>query len=137
VLNERGIYVANSDVRLTGNVTRDPDLRFTPAGVAVCNFGVAVNERRLDKATDKWVDVLAGFFDVTVWREPAENVTASISKGDRVVVLGRLVTDSYEKDGATHNRTKVEADEVAVSLRFSEAKVLRVDRRKPAENEPF
>lgn len=105
---------------ITGNLADDPELRFTPAGVAVANMRVAVNGRWYDKDKDEWQDRLDGFFSCTVWREQAENIAESLRKGDRVTVIGRLENRSYEdRDGNTRWVTEIQADEVNPSTRWA------------------
>ena len=113
---------------ITGNITRDPELRFTPNGQAVATFGVAVNRKWKDARGEQQEQ--ASFFDVKCWRELAENVTNSLAKGDRVIVTGRLEQRSWETD-AGDKRSKVEivADEVGPSLRWANATVTRVERQ--------
>jgi len=112
--------VANINaVTIVGNVTRDPELRFTSSGLAVCNFSVASNRRWMNKSTNDWEEKVS-FFDVTVWAEHGQNVAESCLKGDRVVVTGRLEQRSWEAENGD-KRTKVEivADVVAVSLEWT------------------
>jgi len=112
--------VANINaVTIVGNVTRDPELRFTSSGLAVCNFSVASNRRWRNKSTNDWEEKVS-FFDVTVWAEHGQNVAESCLKGDRVVVTGRLEQRSWEAENGD-KRTKVEivADVVAVSLEWA------------------
>ena len=106
-------------VTIVGNVTRDPELRFTSAGLAVCNFSVASNRRWMYKSTNDWEEKVS-FFDVTVWAVHGQNVAESCLKGDRVVVTGRLEQRSWEAENGD-KRTKVEivADVVAVSLEWA------------------
>ena len=106
-------------VTIVGNVTRDPELRYTSAGLAVCNFSVASNRRWMNKATNDWEEKVS-FFDVTVWAEHGQNVAESVLKGDRIVVTGRLEQRSWEAENGD-KRTKVEivADVVAVSLEWA------------------
>ncbi|MBP8212036.1 MAG: single-stranded DNA-binding protein [Ilumatobacteraceae bacterium] len=113
---------------ITGNITRDPELRFTPNGQAVATFGVAVNRKWKDARGEQQEQT--SFFDVKCWRELAENVTNSLTKGDRVIVTGRLEQRSWETD-AGDKRSKVEivADEVGPSLRWANATVTRVERQ--------
>jgi single-strand DNA-binding protein len=124
----------SNHVTLIGNATRDPELRFIPSGAAVANFGLAVNRRWKNQQTDEWEEEVA-FFDVTCWRDLAENVAESITKGARVIVTGRLTTRSWETD-AGEKRTKVEvlADEVGPSLRWATAEVSRNERRDGAQS---
>ncbi|MGH3665809.1 MAG: single-stranded DNA-binding protein, partial [Egibacteraceae bacterium] len=105
-------------ITIIGNLTDDPELRFTPSGVAVTNCRVAVNRRFRNSQTNEWEDRLDGYFTVNVWRDMAENVADSLGKGARVLVAGRLISRSYEnKDGETRWVTEIEADEVCPSLR--------------------
>jgi single-strand DNA-binding protein len=124
-----------NNVTIVGNLTRDPELRFTPTGQATATFGVAVNRRWQNRQTNEWEEATS-FFDVVCWREMAENAAQSLSKGSRVVVTGRLDQRSWET--AEHERrSKIEitADEVAPSLRFATAQITRNERRTP-ENAP-
>ena len=117
-----------SIVTLVGNVTRAPEVRYTPGGSARVSFGLAVNRRWRNKQTDEWEEQVS-FFDVTCWAQLAENVAESIEKGTRVIVSGRLEQRSWESDGG-EKRSKVEivADEVATSLRWATAQVRRIER---------
>lgn len=108
-----------SPVTMYGNLTDDPELRFTENGTAVCSFSVAVNHRYKDDDGD-WVETLNGFFDAQCWRQMAENVAEILKKGDRVIVYGTLRQRSWEdEDGDTHWRTYVEATDVAKSLMWA------------------
>jgi single-strand DNA-binding protein len=121
-------------VSLVGNLTDDPDLRFTPNGAAVANFRLAVTPRVKDG--DTWRDGETSFFRINAWRDLAENATESLSKGTRVVVLGRLRPRSWETpEGERRSVVEVEADEVAPSLRWATATVERTSR-KPGGNGP-
>jgi len=114
-------------VTIVGNATKPPELKFTPSGVAVANFGVAVNNRRKDG--DRWVDGDPEFYDVVCWRELAENVAECIDKGTRLVVVGRLSQRSWEAgDGSKRSKIEVVAEEVAPSLRWATASVVRNER---------
>lgn len=117
-----------SIVTLVGNVTRAPEVRYTPGGSARVSFGLAVNRRWRNKQTDEWEEQVS-FFDVTCWAQLAENVAESIQKGHRVVVTGRLEQRSWETDGG-EKRSKVEvvADDVAPSLRWATCTVQRIER---------
>jgi single-strand DNA-binding protein len=116
-------------ITITGNLADDPELRFTPNGVAVCNVRVAVNQRRFNRETNEWDEKLDGFFTCNVWRDQAENVASSLIKGSRVVVIGRLKSRSYEdRDNNTRWVTEIEADEICPSLRWATAKVERNTR---------
>ncbi|MBW3604745.1 MAG: single-stranded DNA-binding protein [Actinobacteria bacterium] len=116
-------------ITITGNLADDPELRFTPNGVAVCSARVAVNQRFFNKQTNSWDERLDGFFTCNVWRDQAENVASSLTKGARVVVIGRLRSRSYEdREGQTRWVTEIEADEICPSLRWATAKVERTPR---------
>ena len=116
-------------ITIVGNLTDDPELRYTPAGVAVANMSVAVNRRIRNKDTNEWEDKVDGFFRVNIWRDHAENVAESLRRGNRVLVTGRLISRSYEdKEGQTKWVTEIEADEVCPSLRWATAKVAKVNR---------
>ena len=113
--------MADTHVTLTGNLTDDPDLRFTPNGNPVANFRLAVTARVKDG--DSWRDGDTSFFRINVWRQLAEHVAESLSKGDRAVVIGRLKSRSWETlEGDKRSVVEVEADEVAPSLRWAIAK---------------
>jgi single-strand DNA-binding protein len=118
---------------ITGNLTRDPEIRYTRDGQATTALGVAVNRRWQDRNTQEWEETTS-FFDVVCWRELAENVALSLTKGMRVVVTGRIEQRSWETDEGDH-RSKVEivADEVGASLRFATADVHRIDRRQSTD----
>jgi single-strand DNA-binding protein len=112
-------------VTLTGNLTADPELKFTPNGAAVANFRVAVTSRVRDG--EGWKDGETSFFRVNAWRQLAQHVTDSLSKGDRAVVIGRLKSRSWETpEGEQRSVVEIDADEVAPSLRWAVAKPERV-----------
>lgn len=110
---------------LTGNVTREPELRFTNSGIAICNFGLAVNRRWKGQSGD-WEEETS-FFDVKVWKQVAENVAGSVQKGDRVTVIGRLDQEKWEDKETQQPRSKVviTADEVSVSLRWATVQIAK------------
>ena len=111
-----------------GNLTDDPELRFTPNGTPVANFRLAVNQR-VKQDDGSWRDGEASFFKVNVWRDQAENVAESLGKGHRAVVLGRLRTRSWETPkGDKRTSTEIDADEVAPSLRWATARPERAER---------
>ena len=113
----------NNSITITGNVTREPELRFTPAGAALCEFGVAWNLRKQNGEDE------AMFFNVTCWRSLAENVAESIDKGDRVIVTGRLNWRSWETDaGEKRQVVDIQAEEVGPSLQWASADVTRNER---------
>lgn len=120
-----------NNVTLVGNVTRDPELRYTASGQAMAKFGLAVNRSWQNRQTNEWEEQTS-FFDVVAWREMAENVGDSISKGTRVIVTGRMEQRSYEtQNGEKRSAVELVADEVGPSLRFATAKVERNERRSP------
>jgi single-strand DNA-binding protein len=125
--------MAGNNITIVGNITRDPELRFTPSGQANARLGVAVNRRWQDKGSGEWQEATS-FFDVICWRELAENVGESLKRGARVVVTGRLEQRTYEREGG-EKRSVVEiiADEVAPSLRWATAKVEKTERRGAGE----
>jgi len=123
--------MAAGDIPITvvGNLTADPELRFTPSGQAVANFTVASTNRLLDKATNEWKDGDTVFIRCSVWRQYAENVAESLTKGTRVVVTGRLKVRQYEtRDGGKGTSVECDVDEVGPALRYATAKVNRVAR---------
>ncbi|HVT78420.1 MAG TPA: single-stranded DNA-binding protein [Acidimicrobiales bacterium] len=121
--------MSDNNVTLVGNVTRDPELRFLPNGTANVTFGLAVNRRWQNKQTNEWEEAVS-FFNVVAWRELAENIAASLHKGTRVVVTGRLEQRSYEtQEGDKRSVVEVIADEVGPSLRWASATVERNERR--------
>ena len=112
--------MSDNQVTLTGNLTDDPELRFTPNGVAVANFRLAVDQRVWD--TDGWKDGEASYFRVNVWRDQAEHISRSLHKGARCVVVGRLKSHSWETpEGQRRSAVEVDAEEVGMSLRFAPA----------------
>lgn len=116
-------------VTIVGNLTGDPELRFTPSGAAVASFTVASTPRVLDKATNEWKDGEALFMRCSVWRQYAENVAESLTKGARVIVTGRLKQRSYEtREGEKRTVVEMEVDEVGPALKYATAKVNKVSR---------
>jgi single-strand DNA-binding protein len=116
-------------VTIVGNITRDPELRYTPSGQSNTRFGVAVNRRWQDRSSGEWQEATS-FFDVVCWRDLAENVSESLGKGSRVMVTGRLEQRTWEtKEGDRRNVVEIIADDVGPSLRFATAKVERNERR--------
>ena len=119
--------MADTHVTVTGNLSDDPEVTFTPSGQAVCNFRLAVTARVRDG--EGWRDGDTSFFRVNVWRQLAEHVAESLTKGDRAVVIGRLKSRSWETpEGDKRSVVEVEADEVAPSLRWATAKPQRAAR---------
>src|SRR3954471_1016899 len=116
-------------VHIVGNLTADPELRFTAAGAAVANFTVASTPRTFDRQSGKWKDGEALFLRCNVWRQPAENVAESLTRGMRVMVSGRLRQRSFEtREGEKRTVVELEVDEVGPSLRYATAKVNKVSR---------
>lgn len=113
-------------ITLVGNLTADPELRFTPSGAPVANFTVASTPRTFDRATGEWKDGDAMFINCSVWRQAAENAAETLTKGMRVIVQGRLKSRSYEtREGERRTVFEIEVDEVGPSLRYATAKVNR------------
>lgn len=120
--------MADSTVTIVGNVTRDPELRFTNTGRAMCGLGVAVNRRWQNRQTQEWEEDTS-FFNVICWAEFAENVAATVTKGMRVIVTGRLEQRSYETEaGEKRSVVEIVADEVGPSLRWATAEVTKNTR---------
>ena len=120
-----------NNVTLIGNITRDPELRYTNSGQSRVTFGLAVNRRWQNRQTNEWEEATS-FFDVVCWGDLGENISDSLTKGSRVIVTGRLEQRSWETDN-NEKRSKVEviADEVGPSLRWATAKVEKTERRGP------
>ena len=137
--------MAGNTVELVGNLTRDPELRFTPNGSPVANFGLAVNRRWRNQQSNEWEEQTS-FFDIVCWRELAENVAESLTRGTRVMVVGRLEQRSWQtQEGDKRSKVEVVADEVGPSLRWASAEVRKNERRggdgggfdsPPVRNEP-
>ncbi|MFI7192260.1 single-stranded DNA-binding protein [Nocardia nova] len=116
-------------ITVIGNLTADPELRFTPAGAAVANFTVASTPRVFDRNANEWKDGEALFLRCNIWREAAENVAESLTRGARVIVSGRLKQRSYEtREGEKRTVVELEVDEVGPSLRYATAKVNKTSR---------
>ena len=116
-------------ITVIGNLTADPELRFTPAGAAVANFTVASTPRMFDRNTNEWKDGEALFLRCNIWREAAENVAESLTRGSRVIVSGRLKQRSFEtREGEKRTVVELEVDEVGPSLRYATAKVNKTTR---------
>lgn len=116
-------------ITVVGNLTADPELRFTPSGAAVANFTVASTPRTFDKNSNEWKDGEALFLRCSVWRQAAENVAESLHRGTAVIVQGRLKQRSYEtKEGEKRTVYEVDVDEVGPSLRWATAKVTKASR---------
>jgi single-strand DNA-binding protein len=124
-----------NSVTLIGNVTREIELRFTPSGQSTATFGLAVNRRWQNRQTQDWEEATS-FFDIVCWRELAENAAASLHKGTRVIVTGRLEQRSWEtSEHEKRSKIEVVADEIGPSLRWASAQVEKNERRGPAEGQ--
>ncbi|WP_019201585.1 single-stranded DNA-binding protein [Tsukamurella sp. 1534] len=116
-------------ITVIGNLTADPELRFTPSGAAVANFTVASTPRTFDRNTNEWKDGEALFLRCNIWREAAENVAESLTKGTRVVVSGRLKQRSYDdREGQRRTVVELEVDDIGPSLKYATAKPVRTPR---------
>jgi single-strand DNA-binding protein len=116
-------------ITVVGNLTADPELRFTPSGAAVANFTVASTPRTFDKNTNEWKDGEALFLNCSVWRQAAENVAESLVRGSRVIVSGRLKALSYEtREGEKRTVFEIDVDEIGPSLKYATAKVNKTQR---------
>jgi single-strand DNA-binding protein len=122
-------------VTITGNLTRDPEIRYTRDGQATTTFGLAVNRRWQNRQSQEWEESTS-FFDVVAWRDLGENVALSLTKGARVIVTARLEQRSWETDdGERRSKVELVADDIGPSLRFATAEVQRTQRQ-PADAEP-
>lgn len=120
--------MSNGDIVVTvvGNLTADPELRFTPSGAAVASFTIASSSRVLDKATNEWKDGDTVFMRCSIWRQYAENVAESLTRGQRVIATGRLKQRSYEtREGEKRTVVEMEVEDVGPALRFATAKVTK------------
>jgi single-strand DNA-binding protein len=116
-------------ITVIGNLVAEPELRFTPSGAAVANFTVASSPRTFDRQSNEWKDGETLFLRCVLWREAAENVTESLTKGTRVIVVGRLVQRSFEtREGDKRTVYEMQVDEVAPSLRYATVQVRRTQR---------
>jgi single-strand DNA-binding protein len=116
-------------ITVVGNLTGDPELRFTPSGAAVANFTIASTPRTFDRQTNEWKDGDTLFLNCSIWRQAAENVAESLQKGMRVVAQGRLKARSYEtREGEKRTVMELDVDEVGPSMKYATAKVTRVTR---------
>src|SRR6266540_1035669 len=116
-------------VTVIGNLTADPELRFTPSGAAVASFTVASTPRTFDRASGEWKDGEALFLRCNIWRQAAENVAESLTRGARVIVNGRLKQRSFEtREGEKRTVVELDVDEIGPSLRYATAKVNKVSR---------
>jgi single-strand DNA-binding protein len=116
-------------ITVVGNLTADPELRFTPSGAAVANFTVASTPRTFDKQSNDWKDGEALFLNCSVWRQAAENAAESLTRGMRVIVSGRLKARSYEtREGEKRTVFEIDVDEVGPSMKYATAKVTKTSR---------
>jgi single-strand DNA-binding protein len=130
--------MSETALTVVGNLVADPELRFTQSGLAVANFRVASTPRRYDKTTQQWVDGEAVFLSCTVWRELAEHVAESLTRGTRVMLTGSLRSRSYEtNEGDKRTALEVEVDEIGPSLRYASARVERKPRTATAAGESW
>ena len=121
--------MADNTVTVIGNVTRDPELRFTPSGQALANFGLAVNRRWQNRQNQQWEEQTS-FFDIVCWAQLGQNVSESVQKGARVIVTGRLEQRSWETEsGDKRSKVEIIADEVGPSLRWATAEITKNERR--------
>ncbi|ROO52542.1 single-strand binding protein [Micromonospora sp. Llam0] len=119
----------DTTITVIGNLTDDPELRFTPSGAAVAKFRVASTPRFMDRASGEWKDGEPLFLSCTVWRQAAEHVAESLQRGARVIVSGRLRQRSYEtREGEKRTVIELEVDEIGPSLRYATAKVQKMSR---------
>ena len=120
----------DTPITLVGNLVADPELRYTPSGAAVANFRVASTPRRFDSQSNQWVDGEALFLACNIWRQAAENVANSLTKGDRVIVQGRLRQRSYDtREGEKRTVYEIEVDDVGPSLRYATSQVTKTPRQ--------
>ena len=116
-------------ITVVGNLTGDPELKFTPSGAAVANFTVASTPRTFDRQTNEWKDGEALFLRCDAWRQLAENVAESLQKGQRVIVTGALKVRNFERqDGSKGTSVEMTVDEIGPSLRFATSKTTRAAR---------
>jgi single-strand DNA-binding protein len=120
----------DTPLTIIGNLTADPELRFTQSGVAVASFTIASTPRTFDKQRNEWVDGEALFMHCSIWRDAAENVAESLEKGARVIASGRLVQRSFtDRDGNQRTSIELQVDEIGPSLRYATARPQKIDRR--------
>ena len=126
----------DTQITLVGNIVAEPELRFTPAGAAVCNFRVASTPRTYNKQTNQWEDGEAMFLTCNVWRQAAENASQSLAKGMRVIVQGRLKARTFQnREGESRTVFEIDVDEVGPSLAFATAQVDRNPREGARQNQ--
>lgn len=122
-----------NSITVVGNVTRDPEMRFTPTGQPSVTFGLAVNRRWQNRQTQDWEEATS-FFDVVCWRELAENAAETFKKGARIIVTGRLEQRSWStQEGEKRSKVEIVADDIGPSLRFASAEIKKNEKKQPAE----
>jgi single-strand DNA-binding protein len=126
-----------TSITFIGNLTADPELKFTPSGAAVANFTVASTPRTFDRQTNEWKDGDALFIRCAAWRQLAENAAETLQKGQRVIVTGNLRVKNFDRqDGSKGTSVDIDVEEVGPSLRFATAKVTRVQRGQGGQQQP-
>lgn len=126
--------VGEPQINMVGNLVADPELRFTPSGVAAASVRIAVTPRSRDNATGEWKDGETVWLSGTVWRQYAENVAESLQKGARVIVIGRLKQRSYEtREGEKRTVYEVDIDDIGPALRYATAKIQKTSRGSSAD----
>ena len=129
--------VGEPQINMVGNLVADPELRFTPSGVAAASVRIAVTPRSRDNATGEWKDGETVWLSGTVWRQYAENVAESLTKGTRVIVIGRLKQRSYEtREGEKRTVYEVDIDDIGPALRYATAKIQRTSRGSSTDSGP-
>jgi single-strand DNA-binding protein len=118
----------DTTISIVGNLTADPELRFTASGLPVANFTIASTPRTFDRQTSEWKDGETMFMRCSIWRDAAENVTESLTKGDAVIAQGRIVSRSWEKDGEKRTALEMQVEDVGPTLRRATAKPVRTQR---------
>ena len=120
----------DTTITLVGNLTSDPELRFTPSGAAVASLTIASTPRFFDRGAGEWKEGGTLFMRCSLWRDPAENVAESLTKGARVIALGRLVQRTFTtREGENRSVVEMQVDEIGPSLRYAQAQVTRIPRR--------
>lgn len=124
-------------ITVIGNLTGDPELRFTPSGKPVCNFTVACTPRTFDRRTNEWVDGETAFWRCSIWNQPAENVAESLHKGMQVIVEGRIKPNTYEKDGVKRTSMDIDVNACGPTLAFQTAQVTKNQRQQVQTGQGF
>lgn len=127
----------DTPLTIIGNLTADPELRFTQSGVAVASFTIASTPRAFDRQRNEWVDGETLFMRCSIWRDAAENVAESLEKGSRVIAQGRLVQRAFtDRDGNDRTSIELQVDELGPSLKYATARLQKVDRRQGGQGRP-